>query len=128
MEAELQAYPYETLLKDEMIERSAEEVKGPFCAMDIDEKEPAGNTEGANRWEDYSSYDEYDDCGYDHRHHEDNRRQGPEERYHERYERRQRIPDPQPGTYTDRRERERYEDDRSPLRRHKGCGRKYERI
>jgi len=129
LEAELQAYPCQTLLKDEMIERSSQEVKGnaPFRAEDIGEH--FDNTAGSNWMEDYSSHDEYDDCGYDHRgDYQDYRRQDPEERYRERTERWPRIPDPQPGVYTDHRERDRYDEDRSPLRRSKGSGRKYERI
>ena len=79
--------------------------------------------------EDYSSHDEYDDCGYDHRgDYQYYRRQDPEERYRERTERWPRIPDPLPGVYTDHRERDRYDEERCPLRRNKGSGRKYERI
>ena len=120
MEAELQAYPYETLLKDDMIERSAEEVVGPLCGNDFKDKMDLPDTEKENPYEDYSSYDEYGECGYDPHDYGDDK--DPEHRYHERMIPRHRIPDPRPGIYTDRRERDRHMDDRSPLRRHRASG------
>ena len=131
LEAELQAHPYETRLRDEMIEKSADEVYGPFCARDIEEREHTGNTEGENYYDDYDEYEESSDSyGQDYI-----PRQDPDHRrYPERRRSRWREPESregvprEPGVYTDRRERERYEDDRPPLPRNKGCERRFDRI
>ena len=131
LEAELQAHPYETMLKDEMIEKSAMEAYGPFTANDIEEREHTGNTEGEQvQWDGYTSSSEsYGDW---------QARRDPEPNYYpERRQSRWRSPEQweyiprpreQPGVYSDRRERERerYEDERPPLARHRE--RRYERI
>ena len=131
LEAELQAHPYETRLRDDMIEKSADEVYGPFCARDIEEREHIGNTEGQYYYDDEDDgYEESSDSyGYDHIPRQDPDRRHPERRQSRwrEPERRERIPR-EPGVYTDRRERERYGDDRPPLARNKGCGRRFDRI
>ena len=129
LEAELQAHPYETLLKDEMIEKLAEEVYGPFCANDIEERERTGNAKGEHGQYDNTT-ESSDSYGYDYK-----PRQDPDHRrYPERRQSRWRDPERwertprEPGVYTDRRERERYEDDRPPLARSKERERRYDRI
>ena len=125
LEAELQAYPYQELLKDEMVEKSSQEVEGkaPFRAEDIKE-------DYDRAWmDDYSSHDEDGDCGYDSRgvNDPDYGRPDLEERYKQRSEWMD-VPNPRPGVYTDHRECDRSNEDRSPLRRTKGSGRQYARI
>ena len=136
LEAELQAYPYQEMLKDDMIEKSSQEVEGikaPFRAEDIKEdfeqacmEDYAKSWEDAKMWEDYSSHDEDGNYAY---HHSDpdkpKRRLDPDRRQQDRHRGRAHyteVPDPRPGVYTDRRQRDRSIEDRSPLRRNKGRG------
>ena len=140
LEAELQAYPYQEMLKDDMIEKSSQEVEGikaPFRAEDIKEDfEQACMEDYVKSWEEYSSHDEDGNCGYDSRgiydpDYPDYRKLDPDRRHQDRQRGRAHyteIPDPRPGIYTDRRQRDRSSEDRSPLRRSKGRGRQHARI